>query len=213
MSFLEKQFPCNISAGSTAGPERKTEVVTLGSGFEERNARWSDSRRVYNAGYGVKGMNDLHSVIEFFEETRGKLYGFRWKDFTDFKSCPPENAITAFDQSIGVGTGALAAFQLKKKYGTGTTPWYRDIKKPVQGTIRIAVNGVVKTESSHFVVDYATGIITFTVGNIPPSTHIITAGYEFDVPARFDTDRLEINVSHFKHGEIPTIPIIELRVL
>lgn len=212
MAFLEVQFPCAISQGSTAGPERKTEVVTLGSGFEERNARWADSRRMYNAGYGVKGLNDLHDVIAFFEEARGKLYGFRWKDFTDYKSCPPENSVTAFDQSLGLGDGATLVFQLRKRYGTGPNPWYRDITKPVANTTRIAVNGTVKTIGTHFNVDTTTGTVTFTAGNAPPNGQVITAGYEFDVPARFDTDRLEINVASFKHGTIPNIPIIEVRV-
>jgi uncharacterized protein (TIGR02217 family) len=157
-------------------------------------------------------MNDLHSVIVFFEEVRGKLYAFRWKDFTDFKSCPPENAVTAFDQTIGTGTGVLNTFQLIKKYGTGSNPWYRVINKPVSGTTRLAVNGVVKLEGTHYNVSYTTGIITFTIGNIPANATLITAGYEFDVPARFDTDSMEINVSNFKHGTIPNIPIVEVRV-
>lgn len=212
MTFREYQFPCGVSQGSTAGPERKTEVVVLGSGFEERNARWADSRRIYNAGYGVKSINQLHEVIAFFEEMRGKLYGFRWKDYTDYKSCPPENSVHYSDQSLGIGDGVVAAWQLRKKYGTGSDPWYRDIKKPVTGTVKIAVNGVLKTESTHYTVSYTTGLVTFTGGNIPPVGHVVTAGYEFDVPVRFDTDKLEINVGAFKHGSIPNIPVIEIRV-
>lgn len=212
MAFLEIQFPCSVSQGSTAGPERKTEVVTLGSGFEERNARWADSRRVYNAGNGVKSLNDLHQVIEFFEQVRGRLYGFRWKDFTDFKSCPPENGVTAFDQTIGVGDGARTGFQLTKKYGAGSTPWYRPITKPVSGTVRIAVNGAVRMEGTHFGVSYDTGMVTFLLGHVPVVSSVITAGYEFDVPARFDTDRMEINISSYKFGTVPNIPIVELRV-
>jgi uncharacterized protein (TIGR02217 family) len=212
VAFLEQQFPCAISQGSTAGPERKTEVVTLGSGYEERNSRWADSRRVYNAGYGVKSMNDLYSVIEFFEQTRGKLYGFRWKDFTDYKSCPPENAVTAFDQYIGVGDGTTSVFQMKKRYGSGSNPWYRNIVKPVNGTVRVAVNGSVKSEGIDYSIAYTTGVLTFLTGKIPANSTIVTAGFEFDVPARFDTDRLEINISAYKHGTIPNIPIVELRV-
>lgn len=210
--FLEIQFPCGVSMGSTAGPERRTEIVTLGSGFEERNSRWSDSRRVYNAGYGLKSLNDIHNVVDFFEEARGKLYGFRWKDYIDFKSCQPENSVTALDQTIGIGDGTTSTFQLKKRYGSGSTPWYRDIKKPVAGTVRIAVNGVVKTITTHFTVDTTTGLVVFTSGNIPTVGQIITAGYEFDVPVRFDTDKLEISVSSFQRGEIPSIPIVEIRV-
>jgi uncharacterized protein (TIGR02217 family) len=106
----------------------------------------------------------------------------------------------------------LNTFQLIKKYGTGSTPWYREIKKPVTGTVRLAVNGVVKTLGTHYNVSYTTGIITFTIGNIPANATLVTAGYEFDVPSRFDTDTMEINVSNFMHGTIPNIPIIEVRV-
>jgi uncharacterized protein (TIGR02217 family) len=210
--FLEKQFPCNIAMGSMAGPERKTEIVTLGSGFEERNSRWANSRRVYNAGYGIKGLNDLHSIVEFFEETRGRLYGFRWKDFIDFKSCAPQDSTTATNQTISIADGVTVNYQLIKKYGTGSTPWYRDIKKPVTGTVKIAVDGVVKSIGTQFTVSTVTGIITFLVGHIPTNGQIITSGYEFDVPVRFDTDRLEINVSSFQSGDIPNIPVIELRI-
>ena len=89
MSFHEMRFPTEIARGAQGGPERRTDVVVLGSGFEERNARWADSRRAYNAGYGVKSLDDLYAVIAFFEERRGRLYGFRWRDHADFKSCAP----------------------------------------------------------------------------------------------------------------------------
>ncbi len=85
--FHEVRFPTAIALGASGGPERKTDIVALGSGYEERNSRWADSRRRYNAGYGVKSLDDLHQVIAFFEERRGRLYGFRWKDRADWKSC------------------------------------------------------------------------------------------------------------------------------
>jgi uncharacterized protein (TIGR02217 family) len=102
MSFHETRFPTDISRGAQGGPERRTDVVVLGSGFEERNARWANSRRAWNAGYGIKSLDDLHAVIAFFEERRGKLYGFRWKDHADFKSCPPQSSIAATDQQLGL---------------------------------------------------------------------------------------------------------------
>ena len=112
MSFHETRFPTAISRAAHGGPERRTDIVVLGSGAEERNARWANSRRSYNAGYGVKSLDDLHAIIAFFEERRGRLHGFRWRDAADCKSCPPEAAPTALDQPIGTGDGASAAFQL-----------------------------------------------------------------------------------------------------
>jgi uncharacterized protein (TIGR02217 family) len=108
--FHETRFPTAISRAAHGGPERRTDVIVLGSGAEERNARWADSRRSYNAGYGVKSLDDLHAVIAFFEERRGRLHGFRWRDPIDWKSCAPEGTPTALDQVIGTGDGTTAAF-------------------------------------------------------------------------------------------------------
>lgn len=212
MAFHDVRFPTAISHGCQGGPERRTDVVVLGSGFEERNSRWANSRRSYNAGYGVKSLNDLHTVIAFFEERRGRLHAFRWKDPSDWKSCPPDAVTSAFDCTIGSGTGALASFQLKKTYGSAYAPWTRDIKKPVTGTVKVAVAGAVKTLGTHFTVDPASGIVTFLAGNIPTIGAIVSAGFEFDVPVRFDTDKLEVNVSGFHHGAIPNIPVVEVRL-
>jgi len=212
MSFHEVRFPTAISRGSVGGPERRTDVVVLGSGFEERNSRWADSRRSYNAGYGVKSLNDLYAVVGFFEERRGRLYGFRWKDPSDWRSCAPEATPTAFDQVIGTGNGVLEDFQLKKVYGSAFAPWSRAISKPVAGTVTVAVAGVEQTAGTDYVVNTTSGLVTFLAGHIPPAAASITAGFEFDVPVRFDTDKLEVNVTGFHHGAIPNIPVIEVRL-
>ena len=212
MAFHDVRFPTAISLGSSGGPERRTEIVTLGSGAEERNQRWADSRRRWNAGYGIKTVDDLYAVIAFFEERRGQFHGFRWRDPADYKSGLPSGAPRATDQAIGTGDGAEDAFQLVKAYGGVFAAWSRTIAKPVRGTVLVAVAGAVKTEGTHYTVDYATGIVTFTGGNIPGSGQAVTAGFEFDVPARFDTDRLELNLEGIRHGSIPSIPIVEIRV-
>ncbi len=206
MAFDNVRFPASISRGLHGGPERRTDVVMTASGHEERNARWADSRRSYNVGYGVKSVDDLHAVISFFEERRGRLYAFRFKDYSDFKSCLPTKAVTATDQVIGVGDGVKATFQLVKSYGTARS-WQRTITAPVAGTVVVAVNGVA---SNFFTVDIATGLVSFTAGHIPAAAAVITAGFEFDVPVRFDTDKIRINLAHFKAGEIPDIPLIEV---
>jgi uncharacterized protein (TIGR02217 family) len=211
MSFHEVRFPTAISRGAQGGPERRTDVVVLGSGHEERNARWADSRRIYNAGYGVKSLDDLHAVIAFFEERRGRLYGFRWRDHLDWKSCPPQAAVSPLDQVIGTGDGTRAAFQLVKSYGAGVAPWSREIRKPVAGSVRVAVAGTERPAGTAFTVDTTAGSVTFLTGHVPASGAVVTAGYEFDVPVRFDSDRLEISLSGFQHGAIPNIPVVEVR--
>ncbi len=212
MSFHEVRFPTQIARQAQGGPERRTEIVALGSGHEERNARWADSRRSYNAGYGVKSIDDLHAVISFFEERRGRLHGFRWRDPSDWKSCPPETTPTALDQQLGVGDGVRRTFQLSKTYGASFAPWQRVITKPVAGTVMIAVANMIKTEGIDFTVDTVTGVVTFELPATPAVGANVTAGFIFDVPVRFDTDRLEVNLQGFRHGAIPNIPIIEIRI-
>lgn len=212
MSFHEIRFPTAISFGATGGPERRTDIVVLGSGHEERNQRWADSRRRYDAGYGLKSLTDLETVIAFFEERRGRLHGFRWKDHTDFKSCAMNATPSATDQTIGAGDGTTAEFQLAKAYGQSFAPWSREIKKPVAGTVLVAVDGAPQTEGSDFTCDVSNGMITFESGLIPGLGAVVTAGFDFDVPVRFDSDRLEISLEGFRHGSIPSIPIVEIRI-
>lgn len=208
MAFHETRFPTGVALGSRGGPMRRTIIAQSGSGYEHRNAQWADSKRSYNAGYGLKHIDDLHDVIEFFEERSGRLHGFRWKDKADWKSCKPRERIAFDDQGIGTGNGALTTFQLKKVYGSTINPYTRDVKKPVLGTVRVGVNGVEQT--SGWTLDTTTGIVTFSVA--PTNAHPVTAGFEFDVPVRFDTDFLEVDYSNFDAGAIPDIPIVEIRV-
>lgn len=206
MGFDDVRFPPQISRGSTGGPERRTEIVVTGSGAEERNSRWADSRRRYNAGFGVKSLDDIHLVVAFFEERRGRLHGFRWKDHLDFTSGLPGAAVTATDQAIGTGDGAATRFQLVKRYGTGLRDYLRSITKPIAGSVRVAVNG---QEVTGFTLDALTGVVTLAAAPVPGAT--VTAGFAFDVPVRFDTDELRINLAQFAGGDIPDIPIVEIR--
>ncbi len=208
MAFDDIRFPVAVSRGATGGPERRTDIVVLGSGAEERNSRWADSRRRYNAGFGVKSLDDIHDVVRFFEERRGRLHGFRWKDHMDFKSCAPGETVSALDQQIGTGTGSLASFALVKRYGTGLRDYVRAITKPVPGSVVVAVDGIA---AAAFSVNALTGIVTFEAGSLPAPGAIVTAGFHFDVPARFDSDQLRINFSHFAAGDIPDIPVVEIR--
>jgi uncharacterized protein (TIGR02217 family) len=210
-SFHEVRFPLDISMHGRGGPERLTDVVTMGSGREQRNARWAHSRRRFDAGYGVKSLAALSVVVAFFEERRGRLYGFRWRDRGDYKSCAPGENPSARDQAIGTGDGNSNVFQLSKIYGGDFAPYRRQICKPVPDSVRIAVAGVESKAGLDFDLDSGQGLVTFRAGRIPPAGAAITAGFLFDVPVRFDTDYLEIDHAAFEAGEIPKIPLIEIR--
>lgn len=210
MSFHEVRYPTNLSFGSSGGPERRTEIVTLVNGFEERNSPWQDSRRRYDAGAGMRSLDDLEVLIAFFEARRGQLHAFRWKDWSDYKTCRPSQGVSALDQVIGVGDGVKTGFQLTKTYASGGQSYTRSLVKPVTGTVSVAVNGVARVLGTDFTVNAATGQITF---NLPPSIGLaVTAGCEFDVPVRFDTDRISTSIATFHAGEIPAVPVIEVRL-
>ena len=210
MDFHEVRFPASVSVGSSGGPERRTDIVTLSNGFEERNAPWAQARRRYDAGVGMRSLDDLAAVIGFFEARAGQLYGFRWKDWADFKSCLPSEKVQNSDQVLGVGDDRRQAFQLVKAYRSGVGEQIRDIRKPVADTVLVAVSGDAQVIGTDFDVDYATGMVTFAAP--PPDGAVVTAGFEFDVPVRFDTDRISVSAGGFSAGEIPSVPVVEVRV-
>ena len=207
MSFHEIRFPDNISRGARGGPERRTQVVELASGDEERNASWANSRRRYDVAYGIRRADDLASVVSFFEARNGRLHGFRYKDWADYKSSLPSQAIIPTDQQIGTGTGSLQTFQLAKRYTSGAQTWVRTIAKPVAGTVRVAL-GMIE-QMSGWTVDTTTGVVTFTTA--PAGGVVVRAGFEFDVPVRFDSDTLDVTLDFERLGSITAIPLLEIR--
>jgi uncharacterized protein (TIGR02217 family) len=208
--FHEILFPLDIALKSAGGPERRTEIVAFGSGREQRNARWAHSRRRYDAGYGVKSLDALQEVVAFFEERRGQLYGFRWRDRLDHSSAAAGAGLTPLDQVL-TGDAARTHFQLQKTYGSTHAPYARVIAKPVPGSVRVAVAGVEAAAGAAFTCDTTSGIVTFLPGHIPAEGQAVTAGFLFDVPVRFDTDYLEVDLSAFTAGAIPKIPVVEIR--
>jgi uncharacterized protein (TIGR02217 family) len=206
MAFHEVRFPTDLSFGSVGGPERRTEIVELVSGHEERNTPWSQSRRRFDAGLGMRSIADIDVLIAFFEARQGQMHGFRWKDWLDFKSCSASDAITVQDQVIGSGDGVQRVFRVSKTYSSGGAAYVREITKPVADTVVVAVDGVAHPH----VVDEITGAVTFDTA--PEAGAVITAGFEFDVPVRFDTDRIEVRAAGFQAGQVPDVPVIEVRL-
>ncbi|MCY1664165.1 DUF2460 domain-containing protein [Rhizobium sp. SL86] len=209
MSFHEVRFPLRLALGVTGGPVRRTDIVSLSNGRENRNARWRQARRSYDAGSGIRSVADLYEALAFFEARRGQLYGFRFRDPIDFASAGPLQPVRPTDQLIGTGDGATQSFQLVKTYADGGGGVVRSIAKPVSGTVVLALNGAA-VPSDRYSVNTATGVVTFQAGHMPGPGVEIRAGYEFDVPVRFDTDRIEVNLSAFQAGRIPAIPITEI---
>lgn len=210
MDFHDVRFPTTLSFGSVGGPERRTEIVTLTNGFEERNTPWAHSRRRFDAGVSMRSLDDVETLIAFFEARQGQLFGFRWKDWSDFKSGAASVDPDFSDQILGVGDGISASWQILKTYQSGGVKYARPVKKPVAGSVKVAVAGDPLVETIHYTIDTTTGVVTFD--HPPDEGAEITAGYEFDVPVRFDTERIQTSVASFQAGDVPSVPIVEVRV-
>ena len=209
MAFHEIQFPPSLSFGSLGGPERRTEVVALANGHEERNTPWAQARRRYDAGLGLRSLDDVEALIAFFEARQGMLHGFRWKDWADYKSTPASKEISPIDQMLGEGDGGQAVFALVKRYASGGFGIERRITKPVAGSLRVAVGGVEQPEGLAWSLDATRGEISFITPPAPGAE--VTAGFEFDVPVRFDTDLIQVSVASFQAGDVPRVPVLEVR--
>lgn len=205
--FHDILFPIKIARGAVGGPARNTSVKTNTSGKETRNSGLYNSRRQYDISSKGSSLDELAQITSFFEARRGRLFAFRFKDPMDNTSCQPSGIPSAMDQEIGIGDGVKTSFQLVKRYGDDKGEYVRRITKPALNTIMVAVAGVLKSNSDYS-VDYQTGIVTFNVA--PANGTIISAGFEFDIPVRFDNDQLDFSLDGFGAGHLSTISLIEV---
>lgn len=205
--FHNIRFPLALAFGASGGPSRISEITQLASGSEHRNTPHAKSRRRYNAGAGIKTLDELHALISFFEARMGQLHSFRFRDPLDYKSCRPSKTASATDQIIGEGDGERAKFQLTKTYQDAAGGNARDITKPIAQSLRIAIDGT-EIAPADYNLNAMTGQVTF---NTPPSSGaVISAGFEFDVQVRFDTDQLDLALEAFGAGQAANIPLIEV---
>lgn len=207
MAFHPVRFPLDIALQSSGGPTRQTDIVTLASGHEERNQRWQHSRRRYDAAYGIKSKSDMLAALAFFEERRGRFHSFLWRDGLDFSTAAAGQAVSDLDQEIATADGSQAQFQLIKTYGSTYDPYDRPISKPVSASLVLALDGITEN-SANYALNETTGIVDFLS---PPAAGVnITAGFEFDVHVRFDTDEMQVDLSGFDSANIAAIPIVEV---
>jgi uncharacterized protein (TIGR02217 family) len=215
MAFDEVRFPTLISWGFGGGPEYNTDVIILSSGYEKRNSNWSIARGKYEVAHNMKSQTQLAELITFFRARQGKARGFRFRDWNDYK---------LETQTIGTGNGVQTVFQIIKTYTNSVTET-RNITKIVSQadsntiatahgstaiTFEVRVNSVLKVETSDYTIDRNTGIITFL--SPVTNTHVITVSCEFDVPVRFDTDRMMATIDQHNSHSWSGIPLVEVRI-
>lgn len=210
--FHETRFPTNISHNSRGGPGFQTQIIELDSGHEQRVVRLSSPRRRYDVAYGVREQEDLTAIQTFFIARRGNAYGFRYKDWNDYTTAADHvSAPDDEDEIIGTGDAAETQFQLIKRYVDGGVTRTRNLRKPVAGTVVVALDGVAQTEGVDFTVNTTTGIVTF--GAAPGGAVVVTAGCEFDVPVRFNVpgdETLYLNLEAYQSGSVDGLEIIEI---
>lgn len=201
-SFHDVRLPMRLALGAMGGPECPTEVLSLASGHEVRNAKWRQGRRRWDIGSSVGSRADLKMLTDFFEARSGRLHGFRFRDPLDHSSAPPGRLIRPVDQDIATGTGEARTFQLIKTLDDRQ----RTIFKPIEGTVRVALDGTEWTTG--WTVDHRSGHVVFETA--PPAGSVISAGFEYDCPVRFDQDRIETVLEAFAAGRVVSLSLVEL---
>jgi uncharacterized protein (TIGR02217 family) len=206
-AFDDVAYPLALGLDAKISPEFSTSIATTASGFEHRNSLWGNARLSFDVGPGVRSDSDMGVLIAFFRARRGAGRGFRLADPSDFSSHGMVGTPTSADQVIGVGDGSTTVFALIKQYGDAAQdPQQRRITRPRAGSVLLSVNGVTVTNGWTLGDG---GMITFTTP--PASGVILRAGFLFDVPVRFEQDRLDISGTTFAAGEAPSVPVIEIR--
>jgi uncharacterized protein (TIGR02217 family) len=210
MAHLAIEFPRDVAAGCLGTLERRDEIVTLASGFDEVNQRWAHARRRWSAGLGIRSADNLAAVLAVYEEARGRLHSFGFRDWMDWRSAPPSVPVTAGDQPLGSGDGARTRFALVKTYGA-VNPYVRRIVLPHPASVRVAVGGA---ETAAGWTLEGNGVVAFDAA--PPPGADVSAGFTFDVPVRFASSTLSVEWAFFLEsggsGRAPDVELVEVRL-
>lgn len=205
-AFDDVAYPLALGLGTSVSPEFSTNITVSASGFESRNSVWSNARLRFDVGPGLRSESDLGVLLTFFRARRGAARGFRLRDPSDFSSNGMTGTPTALDQRIGTGDGLRTEFALVKQYGDGAEPQVRRITRPVAGSVKVSVDGVMATSG------WSVGTLGKIAFAAPPAAGaVIRAGYTFDVPVRFAEDHLQVSGASFAAGDAPAVPVVEIR--
>jgi uncharacterized protein (TIGR02217 family) len=201
-AFEDVRFPVALGREASVEPAFSTAVATSAGGGEQRNSDWADARLRFDAGPGVRGEEDVHALIAFFRARRGAAIAFRFEDPFDNSSNGMTGAPEPDDQRLATGDGIRTEFALVKHYGAQE----RRITRPVPATVRVSVGGMERVGGWTLA---PLGLVRFD--EAPAAGAEVQAGFRFDVPVRFAEDRLAVGRATFEAGEIPSVPLIEVR--
>jgi uncharacterized protein (TIGR02217 family) len=221
MSFHDVVYPLSVERCVSTW-EWLTNIIELGGGEEQRIPQGADGRRKFDAAHGVRSLTDLQALLKFHALRHGETYGFKVRDLVDYTVSRGTEGTLQY-----VYNGVTASFQLHKVYTDAGASHFREIYKPESGSVKVYKNGSLLTAVTHYNINYATGIITFTAGNIPTVGQVIEWEGRFYVPVRFAVK--EIPAAEFiatmqeatdgsnqwlvKSGtaDLPEVPMIEIK--
>ncbi len=201
-AFDDVLFPLALGREASVEPSFSTAIVETAGGAEQRNSEWADARLRFDAGPGVRSEAELAELIAFFRARRGAAKAFRFRDPFDFSSNGMSGEPGAADQLLGAGDGVRTDFALVKDYDGQQ----RRITRPIAGSVRLSVDGVERVSGWTL---GGKGVVTFEEAPAPGAA--VRAGFRFDVPVRFEDDRLEISRATFLAGEATSVKLIEVR--
>ncbi len=183
-----------------------TEIVTAASGFEIRNARRAMARRHYVLESGPIALSEGQKLSAFFDARHGRQYGFLLRDWMDAHT--GLDAPMPDDETLLPLSGADNCFALIKTYRAQSGDVQRRIFKPRRDGFQLSANGRVLKMDIDYRLDEVRGCVTLSDNS--DNADSLSAGFYFDTPVRFDSDRLEIERLEGDMVRVRSVPIIEL---
>jgi len=196
----------------SGGPEKSTTIITSPfSGVSQRNVNRFDPLHRYSINTALLTQPQLNSLREFFHCRDGMARGFRMKDMMEFwaSSDGAPFAPIGAPNNFGTGDGSTTVFGLYKTYSSGGVTRTRRIVKPISATVSVYKAGVLQTLTTHYTIDYTTGIVTFV--SAPTAGNALTWTGLFNVPVRFATDffnpQMSDAISALSYQDLPLLEI------
>lgn len=204
-------FPDRIARNLDVDESWSTLLISTASGYEQALGRMSVPQIVMSLTVSIDGSEMLSTLQSFLKVTRGRLYGFRVRDWSDFIAGYEGYFAGATDTPVVIGTGnaSQAAFQLSKAYTSGGNTYVRKITRPRDDAtcpLKVYLDSTLQT--SGYTVNWETGVITFA--SAPGSGVLVKASFVFDIPARFDSDSNGLNLTALSLGVTKRLTIRSL---
>lgn len=173
-----------------------TDVVSTGR-KSQRNQLWSQPQRHWYINWNALKSAGRNKFLEIFNRAAGRYRTFLLLDRDDYECALTECSVTA-------AGGETTTQLIKSYYPAESESWTENKKKIVPGTTFapvVKIDGVTKTEGTHFTLSDTTGIIDWAAGSAPNGAlsagEVVTANYRFYFQVRFDIDR---------HADIKFLP-------